>query len=117
MSRISLVVAIAVFLQSEAVLSASPFDGEWKGTSRGKGASCTEEMTLTIADGKVTGHRVIPAQRTINLPGKITITSDGKLTGAGGRLKGKASGATAAVTFHTDSSSCGDISFVLRKVK
>ena len=108
-------VMIGTLFQVGMVFAADPFDGEWKGTSRGKGGCRTEEMTMVITDGKITGHRDIPAMGSTNFGGKIT--SDGTITGAGGRLKGNASGDTAAVTFHTDSKECGDIDFPLKKAK
>ena len=49
-----------------------------------------------------------------NFGGKIT--SDGTITGAGGRLEGKVSGDTGSVLFHADRP-CGDINFPLHKVK
>ncbi len=115
MNRIFLVLAIAVSLQPEAVLSASPFDGEWKGTSRATHGCRVEEMTLSITDGKITGERVVPGMGPAKLAGRVT--TDGTLTGASGRLKGNASGDAAEVIFHTDSKECGDVNFLLQKVK
>jgi len=115
MSRTFLAVTIATVFQAGIVFAAGPFDGEWKGSFRGAGGQCrTQEMTLTITDGKITGRRDIPAMGSRNFGGMIA--SDGTITGAGGRLEGKVSGDTATVLFHADPP-CGVITFPLQKVK
>ena len=108
-------VVIVTLFQASTVFAAGPFDGEWKGSFRGAGGQCRpQEMTLTVTDGKITGHRDVPAMGSRNFGGKIT--SDGTITGAGGRLEGKVSGDTGSVLFHADRP-CGDINFPLKKVK
>ena len=115
MNRTLLAVIIGTLLPMTTVFAAGPFDGEWKGSFRGAGGQCrTQEMTLTITDGKITGRRDIPAMGSRNFGGMIA--SDGTITGAGGRLEGKVSGDTATVLFHADPP-CGVITFPLQKVK
>lgn len=116
MRRTFSAVVIGTLFPMAIAFAAGPFDGEWKGSFRGAGGQCRpQEMTLTVTDGKITGHRDIPAMGSRNFGGKIT--PDGTITGAGGRLKGEASADTGAVTFHTDIKECGDINFPLKNVK
>lgn len=115
MNRTLLAVMVGTLLPMTTIFAAGPFDGEWKGSFRGAGGQCRpQEMTLTVTDGKLTGHRDIPAMGSRNFGGMIA--SDGTITGAGGRLEGKVSGDSAVVMFHADPP-CGVITFPLQKVK
>ena len=115
MRRAIYAVMIATFFPAGILLAAGPFDGDWKGSSRFKKGCPTEEMTLKIADGAVTGERIIAGGN----PGKLGghVAPDGKLVGNHGRLTGEFSGNSATVLFHTDEKSCSDFTFMLDKVK
>ena len=115
MKLVTPALALAILFQAGTIYAAGPFDGEWKGQNRPKKGCATEEMTLNIADGAVSGERIIGG----GSPGKIVghVAPDGTVKGNRGRLTGEFSGDKATVVFHTDEKSCADLTFFLDKVK
>ena len=117
MRRAIYAVIIATSFQAGTVLAAGSFDGQWKGKSHSEraGGCPTEEMTLNIADGAITGERILPGGSPGNIAGHVA--PDGKVTGNHGRLTGEFSGDKATVIYHTDEVKCPDHTFSLDKVK
>lgn len=102
--------ALSLAAFSVAAWAAGPFDGQWKGGSHGQAKTLSDkcstnlDITLTIADGVVTGTATGLASHPIT--GKVT--PDGAFTGtlSGGGFTGTFSGSTFNGEFQTGAGGC-----------
>lgn len=113
-------IGVAIVAQFGMALASSPFDGDWTGTTSkgsyvGEGRCPTLDMTLTVADGKVSG-RAGASSIAVTISGDVVADGSFKGTSSFSKpLEGKFSGDMATGTFETPG--CGTVTFSLERAK